>query len=145
MPVREVPHAVAGRLLLLILSVGMSTSPLAAKSRPAAGLDAGYLSALATVDRFLQAWQSNDVESGMVLLSGHAKETATSDGVERFFSDAGPSAYEVEPGKLLKRGHYEFPVVLVTASSKNIPPRRHFCSVVVVNTGDNDWVVDKLP
>ena len=120
-------------------------SPSAAKSRPATSLDAGYLPALATGDRFLQAWQSNDVESGIVLLSGHAKEMATSDGVERFFSDAGPSAYEVEPGKLLKRGHYEFPVVLITTASKNISPRRHFGSVVVVNTRENDWVVDKLP
>jgi hypothetical protein len=92
----------------------------------------------------LQAWQSADAESGMGLLTTHAKQSASTDGVERFFSDAGPSAYEITRGKLLKPGRYEFPVVLVLGGSK-AQPRRRFSSIVVVNTGHNDWAIDKLP
>jgi hypothetical protein len=46
-------------------------------------------------------------------------------------------------GKLLKPGRYEFPVVLVLGGAKH--PRRRFSSIVVVNTGNNGWAVDKLP
>ena len=81
----------------------------------------------------------------MVLLTTHAKESASTDVVERSFSDPGPSAYEIARGKLLKPGRYEFPVVLVIGSAKNPHTRRRFSSIVVVNTGDNDWAVDKLP
>jgi hypothetical protein len=79
----------------------------------------------------------------MVLLTGHAKEAATTDAVDKFFSSTPPSAYEIGRGKLLKRGRYEFPVVLVSVS-KNRGHRR-FTSIVIVDTGKNDWAVDKLP
>src|ERR1700733_2200256 len=77
-------------------------SPLTVEARPAPAMDAGYLSALAAADHFLQAWQAADVESGMVLLSGHAKEAAGTDVVEGFFSEHGASAYEIVRGKALK-------------------------------------------
>jgi hypothetical protein len=93
----------------------------------------------------LQAWQSGDVENGMVLLSTHAKDSATTDVVEKFFSNPEPSAYEINRGKLVRAGRYEFPIVLVTGSAKNAHPRRRFSSIIVVNTGNNDWAVDKLP
>lgn len=156
MPLREALYFVSRRLwgqhlvfslqlAALILCAALLPSPLAAKTRPASALDSGYVSALATADHFLQAWQSGDVENGMVLLSSHAKETATTDVVERFFSNPGPSAYEIERGKAVKRGRYEFPVVLVRVTAKNGRARRRFTSIVVVNTGNNDWAVDKLP
>jgi hypothetical protein len=90
----------------------------------------------------------------MILLTTHAKQSASTEGVERFFSDAGPSAYEISRGKLLKPGRYEFPVVLVLGGASlggaslggaSKAPRRRFSSIVVVNTGHNDWAVDKLP
>ncbi|MGA7928288.1 MAG: hypothetical protein WCA20_20140 [Candidatus Sulfotelmatobacter sp.] len=142
MPVREALHPVAVSLVLC-LSLPWLLSPLAAKTRPTPALEPGYVAALAAADHFLQAWQSGDVENGMVLLSSHAKETATSDAVEKFFSNPGPSAYEIGRGKLWKRGRYEFPVVLV-GNSKN-HARRRFCSIVMVDTGKNEWAVDKLP
>jgi hypothetical protein len=127
----------------LILYFTLLLSPLAAKTRAASGLDAGYVRALAAADHFLQAWQTGDIENGTALLSSHAKEVATTEGVEKFFSNPGPSAYEIVRGKLLKRGRYEFPVVLLSGAPKN--SRRRFSSIVLVNTGDNDWAVDKLP
>jgi hypothetical protein len=81
----------------------------------------------------------------MALLTGNAKDAANRDAVERFFSNPEPSGYEINRGKLVKRGRYEFPVVLVTVPSRNVQVRRRSFSVVVVNTGNNDWAVDKLP
>lgn len=131
---------IASLILCLVTS-----SALAGKTAPAAALDPDYVSALAAADRLLQAWQSADVENGMALLSSHAKQSAGSEAVDKFFSRAEASAYEIDRGKMMTRGRYEFPVVLVTSSSKNSHPRRRFSSIVVVNTGKNDWAVDKLP
>jgi hypothetical protein len=146
MRIREAPHPdfFCG-MLSLILCFSPLLSPLAAKTPPASAMDPGYVAALAAADHFLQAWQSGDVENGMVLLTSHAKEAATTDVVERFFSEAGASGYEIERGKLVKRGRYEFPVVLVSGGSKNARWRRRFSNIIVVNTGSNDWAVDKLP
>ncbi len=157
MPVREASHLVAPAsrrlsgtqlafprcwlsLTLCFLSLLQS---LAAKTKPTAGSDPGYVPALAAADRLLQAWQSGDAEGGMILLTTHAKQSATTEVVERFFADPGLSAYEIVHGKLLKPGRYEFPVVLVLGGAKH--PRRRYSSIVVVNTGNNDWAVDKLP
>jgi len=164
MPLRETMHHVAPypvapesrglsgrhpafpcRLPSLILWVSLLTSPLAGKTPPVAALGPGYAPALAAADHLLQAWQSGDVENGMVLLTSHAKEAATTDVVEQFFSNPAPSAYEIGRGKLVKRGQYEFPVVLVSGDSKKLHPRRRFSSIIVINTGNNDWAVDKLP
>jgi hypothetical protein len=131
------------RALFLILCVSLPLIPLAAKTRSAA-LDSSYIPALAAADHFLQAWQSGDVESGMSLLTSHAKEAATTDVVEKFFSSSDGTAYEIGHGKVLKRGRYEFPVVLV-GSTEKIRMHRRFSSIIVVNTGNNDWAVDKLP
>ena len=145
MSVRRVLHSAFSRQLpSLILCPLLLLSPLAAKTRSSA-LDPGYVPALAAADHFLQAWQSGDVESGTALLSSHAREAVTSEDVETFFSQPVPSAYEIERGKLLKRGRYEFPVVLVARTARGTRPRRHFSSIIVVNTGNNDWAVDKLP
>jgi hypothetical protein len=129
--------------LFLILCASSLPQGLGAKT-PAAP-DPGYVAALAAVNHLLQAWQSGDVESGMSLLTSHAKESATTDIVEQFFSNSGASAYEIGRGKPVKRRRYEFPVVLVTEDSKKLHARRRFSSIVVVNTGNNDWAVDKLP
>jgi hypothetical protein len=131
------------RLSFVILYVGILPSSLPAKTLPA--LDPGYVSALAAADHLLQAWQSGDVENGMALLSTHAKEAATTDVVEGFFSNPGNSAYEIGRGKLVKRGRYEFPVVLVVGASKSGRMRRRFSRIIIVNVGNNDWAVDKLP
>jgi hypothetical protein len=142
---RSLPLELTTLILCLSFSLSLLSSPLAAKTRP----DRGWTLATFLRSRppiiFLQAWQSGDVENGMALLTSHAKEKATTDVVEVFFSNSGGTAYEIDRGKLLKRGRYEFPVVLVSAASKSIRARRIFSSIVIVNTGNNDWAVDKLP
>jgi hypothetical protein len=122
---------------------------LEAKTPSARALEPGYAAALAAADRFLQAWQSGDVENGMALLSTHARESATTDAIEKFFSNVNPAAdhaaYEIGRGKLVKGGRYEFPVVFVSGASNNIRSRRRFSNLLMVDTGKNDWAVDKLP
>jgi hypothetical protein len=145
---RVAPASRRLRRLLLILGLSLLLSPLSAKTVPVktapAVLDSGYVPALAAADHFLQAWQSGDKENGIALLTSRAKVVVTTDGIDRFFSNSATSAYEIGRGKLLKRGRYEFPVVLVSIASGN-RTRRRFSSIVIVNTGNNDWAVDKLP
>jgi hypothetical protein len=141
----DVPCRFLPVILCLTLTLPLLAQPLAAKTRTASGLSPGYVAALAAADHFLQAWQSGDIENGMILLSSHAKAAATSEGIETFFSNPGPSGYEITRGKLVKHGRYEFPVVLVTFDLRNTHTRRRFSSIVVVNTGNNEWAVDKLP
>lgn len=134
------------RLIPVLLTWAMLMPSLPAKTRPAAGrvpLNADYVPALAAADRFLQAWHAGDTENGLALLTSHAKQEATADGIEKFFSNA-PAAYELGRGKLLKRGSYEFPLVLVSGTTQN-RARRRFCNLVIVNTANDDWAVDKLP
>jgi len=131
--------------LMVCLSLSLLPSASTARTRSEPGLNPEYVAALSAADRFLQAWQSNDTENGVALLTSGAKNVATTDGIDRFFSNPAPSAYEIGRGKLLKHGRYEFPVVLVLGASNRSRIRRRFSTVVMVNTGSNDWAVDKLP
>jgi hypothetical protein len=131
--------------LMVCMSLWLLPSASTAKPRTQAALNPEYVAALSAADRFLQAWQSNDTENGVALLTSGAKNVATTDGIDRFFSNPAPSAYEIGRGKLVKQGRYEFPVVLVLSASDRSRVRRRFSTVVMVNTGSNDWAVDKLP
>ena len=106
-------------------------------------LNSNYVPALAAADHFLQFWQAGDAENGIALLSSHAKTKVTADGLDHFFSSP-VSAYEIGRGKLLKDGRYEFPVAVVEPATNRRAWRRS-SNIIVVNTGDNDWAVDKLP
>ena len=139
------PIGSARRCLLLLVCISVLLLPASAKSRTSSDLDPGYVSALVAADHFLQAWQAGDAENGLALLTAHAKKTLSRDDLDRFFSNPEPSGYEVGRGKLTKGGRYEFPVVLVTGASKSPRMRRRFSTIVIVNAGNNDWAVDKLP
>jgi len=139
MPFRKIAGVVLAQLLLFTLAGNLN-----AKNPPVPALGADYLSALATADRLLQAWQAGDVESGMSLLSQHAKERAGAEAVQRFFSTSSPLAYEIGRGKPVKGGRYEFPVVLMEQNAAH-RVRRRFSSIVIAITGNADCAVDKLP
>src|ERR1700722_16769900 len=149
-PAFVTPHRRFSRVgfsCILVLCIACVSSPVVAKIKSVPALDDSYVPALAAADHFLQAWQSGDAENGMALLSSHAKEKATADVLDTFFSAdsaANNRAYEIGRGKMLKRGRYGFPVVLVGAG-RDAHARRRFSSLVLVNTGHNDWAVDRLP
>ena len=134
----------------LLLGLQSGTLVAAARSKPPkaakpAALDSDYVAALSAADRFLEAWRIDDLEIGMSLLTSQVKEKTSESEVEKFFSSPAPSAYEIDRGKLLHRGSYEFPVVLVGPPTGSGIVHRRLASMVVVKTGNNEWAVDKLP
>jgi len=142
------PRMLRRTSLFLILSMAL-LAPCRGESRDKASHSAnregpGYVLALGVADKFLQAWQAADVESGTVLLSTSARKHLTSDMLEQYFAGHENAAYEISRGKLVKRGEYEFPVALITSATKQ-GIRRRFSRILIVQAGNNDWVVDKLP
>lgn len=100
---------------------------------------------MATADHFLQAWQSADIENGMALLSERAKGNMSRDDLDNFFLSESAVAYEIDHGRALKRGRWEFPVLLIVAKRKDHRSRKRFSRIVIVDTGHKEWAVDKLP
>jgi hypothetical protein len=128
------PVRVVSGICFCFLLTTLSSSPLTAatKARPTkSATSVDYACALAAA------------ETGIVMLSGNAKNNTNRDDVDRLFASSAPAAYEIDHGKFLRRGRYEFPIVLLGASQKK--PQRRFSRIVVFNTGNNDWVIDKLP
>ncbi len=106
-------------------------------------LDPGYVFALAAANQFLHAWQTGDLEAGMVLLSDGVRHSQNADKLEQFFSNGKDRAFEITRGHG-HQGRYSFPVVLVTLRGSSHVTRR-FSEIILVETGKNDWVVDTLP
>jgi hypothetical protein len=129
----------AGGVCFLLVAISVVAWAEPSSTAP----DPDYPSALAAADHFLQAWQSNDIENGIALLTVHAKKNANKDELEAFFTSGEPAAYEINRGKRIRSGRYEFAIVLVTGKSQKL--HRKFSTIVIVNTGGNDWAVDKLP
>ena len=111
-------------------------------AKPTAPNDSGYVFALGTANRFLHAWQTGDLETGMILLSDHVRGSQNAESLEQLFSSGSDRAYEIGRGKG-HRGRYRFPVVLVTKQGSGL--HRTFSEIILVRTGKNDWAVDKLP
>jgi hypothetical protein len=106
-------------------------------------VDPLYGSALAAANRFLHAWQTEDHETGIMMLSDIARQSLSPDELQSFFSPGPDAAYEIARGKRVNSAAYAFPVVLFGASAA--PSRPHVCTVVVTRSGKNEWAVDKLP
>jgi hypothetical protein len=104
--------------------------------------EAGYVFALAAANHFLHAWQTGDLESGMVLLSNGLRQSQNADQMEQFFSSSTIHSFEITSGHG-HPGHYTFPIVLVTPRGSRIT--RKLSEITLIEAGKNDWVVDKLP
>jgi len=105
------------------------------------------VAALACANRFLTAWQTQDHETGILLLTDAAKHQISEDRLQAFFApgSAIQQGYEISRGKKLKPGRYTFPVALfeIGPDHKWVHPR--FTQIIVVNSSKDDWAVDKLP
>ncbi len=133
-------------LLFCLLVVNPSLSAKA-KSSASTAADSDYVSALAAANRFLYAWQTQDHETGLLMLTDAAKHQTSEDRLQEFFSP-GPGtqhAFEISQGKKLKAGRYTFPVALfgIREDQRWIHPR--FSQIIVIRTGKDDWAIDKLP
>jgi len=131
---------------LFLLTVFLTT-PVWAQShghpaKQAIPSDPGYVFALAAANPFLPARQTGDLENGLVLLSDSVRHSQNADKLEQLFSNATDRAFEITRGHG-HQGRYSFPVVLVTPRGSHVT--RRFSEIILVETGKNDWVVDKLP
>ena len=107
--------------------------------------DANYASALAVANRFLQAWQTQNPEDGLLLLTDAAKSRVSEEQIQDFFEHGSSAAYEIARGRTLGSGRYSFPVVLFGVAERGTSARPHFSHIVVIRATDNEWVVDRLP
>ena len=98
--------------------------------------------ALTAANHFLHAWQTGDLEDGTVLLSDGIRQSQNADKLEQFFSNATNRAFEITRGHG-HQGRYRFPLVLVTLRGSHVT--RRFSEVILIESGRDDWVVDKLP
>jgi hypothetical protein len=106
-------------------------------------LDPSYSAALAAANRFLHAWQTQDHEIGIMMLTDAARQRTTREKLQDFFSPAQSAAFEIQHGKRVNGGEYVFPVVLFGASEESVRPR--FSRLVMMRLDKGDWVVDRLP
>jgi hypothetical protein len=129
-------------LLTVVLATPVWARQHSDPAKQADPSDPGYVFALAAANHFLHAWQTADLENGMVLLSDSIRHSQNADKLEQFFSNGKDRAFEITRGHG-RPGRYRFLVVLVTSRGSHVT--RKFSEIVVVETGKNDWVVDKLP
>jgi hypothetical protein len=134
-------------LIFLVVYASIPSSQAHAVShkhppKPEAPLDPDYVFALGAADRFMHAWQTGDIEHGIVQLSDGLRRSQDSHKVEQFFLNAKDRSYEISRGHG-QTGRYSFPVVLVGTEGSQIS--RKPSELVVLETGKNDWVIDKLP
>jgi hypothetical protein len=146
------PHNGRVRTRLAILSAVLFFSlPVFAKKKstplpvpPRASTSREYVSALSAGNRFLQAWQAEDHEAGLLMLTDSAKRQSSAERLEKYFSpdSATERAYHIAHGNKLK-GRYGFPVRLFERSGGTL--RSRSSQMIVVQTGKDDWAVDRLP
>ena len=126
----------------------MST-PTAARNKHSSSLavpDRGYSSALAAANRFLQAWQNQDHETGLLMLTDAAKQSSSQERTDSFFSSGNDAAYEIARGRKLKGGRYAFPVTFfISDSESNRSGRTQKSQIIVVRAGKDEWAIDKVP
>ena len=138
-------HRMATAVLVLLLA---TASPGLAHRKSTGPTGPEYAVALATANRFLHAWQSNDLANGIALLSDGVRRAQNAGEFERFFSAGTDRAFEIHAGHG-NRGRYSFPVVLVTLTPVSGSTRRMLSmrsgEIRLVSAGKDDWVVDKLP
>jgi hypothetical protein len=140
---RDLTLRLAGSVLVLIL--GLASLPGVARDKAQSG-DPEYALALAAADRFLHAWQNNDVESAVLLLTDGARRHTSESGLRRLLAGSStPRGFEIARGRRLRPGRYAFPVVLVEGSADGHASRQRSCEMVIVRAGKDDWAVDKLP
>jgi len=135
------------RCIYLIALAVVATSPaVGAKkhSSPARPPDSGYVAALAVANRFLSAWQSNDQAAAMPLITTRAKQQSTEEGIDKLFDGPSSRAFEITRGRAPRQNRYQFSVVLLQTDDSG-HTRRRFADLTILNTGKNDWAVDKLP
>ena len=137
------------KVLAVITLASITTLPGSGRTHPLrhsqSNAEADYVSALATANHFLYAWQSHDEEAGLLLLTEAAKKRSSEEQIANFFTDSVLTTYEIGRGKKLKPGIYVFPLALYSANERENRCHPRYSQVSVVKTGKQDWGIDTLP
>ncbi|PYX09822.1 MAG: hypothetical protein DMG88_05075 [Acidobacteria bacterium] len=129
--------------LYAILLSSLVAAPLHARPRAFhRATDSNYISALAAANHFLHAWQNQDRETGIAMLTDTIKHQTSEDRLQSFFSSGSEAAYEIARGKRMKTGRYVFPITLFDPRTT---PRPRCSRIVIIRAGKDDWAVDQLP
>jgi hypothetical protein len=137
-------------IFLLLYPLGFAkkkNTPLPEPPHSATPTDSDYVSALSAANRFLQAWQTQDHEAGLLLLTDSAKKVTSEDQLEKMLSPetSTPRGFQIAHGKKLGSGRYTFPVTLYEVTASHKPLRIRNSQLIAVHTGKDDWAIDKLP
>jgi hypothetical protein len=111
-------------------------------------VDPDYVIALSAANHFLHAWQTNDQETGILMLTDRLKQKTSQDLLSVFFSSTSYArqSFEIGRGRKLGPGRYRFPVTLFQNSGKATKMMRPQSStLVVIRAGKDDWAIDRLP
>ena len=133
------------RTLVASLLVVIFAVPSSGKSKTTPPVDPDYVYALATANHFLHAWQTQDQETAILLLSDRLKQRTSESLLDALLSSnvSKPQSFEIGRGKKLAPGRYQFPIALFQAKTKWTHPQT--AALVVVKNGNNDWAIDRLP
>lgn len=133
------------RTFIVLLLLVTTTVPSWSKSKTAPPVDPDYIYALATANHFLHAWQTQDQETAILLLSDRLKQRTSESSLDALLSSnvSKPQSFEIGRGKKLAPGRYQFPIALFQAKAKWTHPQA--AALVVVKNGNNDWAIDRLP
>ena len=131
-------------ILVLLLSAWSATSwgRAARNTSRFHSEDPAYSFALATANRFLHAWQMEDHETGIIMLTDSARQQTSPELLQSFFSPGVQAAYEIAHGRRTNSGEYVFPIVLFGLSVKSHPQHS---TIVVTRVGKDDWAIGRLP
>ena len=144
--VKHLEWKILALIRTLIVAVLLMTFavPSSGKSKAAPPVDLDYVNALATANHFLQAWQMQDQETAVLLLSDRLKQRTRESSLDTLLTSnvSKPQSFEIGRGKKLAPGRYQFPVALFQAKAKWTHPQT--AALVVMKSG-NDWTIDKLP
>jgi len=109
-------------------------------------VDPDYVYALATANHFLHAWQTQDQETAVLLLSDRLKQSTPDAALEIHLNPRTKlQSFEIGRGKKLAPGRYQFPVSLFPTPPNARWMHPQTTELVVVKAGKTDWAIDKLP
>jgi hypothetical protein len=132
--------------IFLVLGLLLAQAPARTRTSVPAIYDPDYSSALAAANHFLHAWQSEDHETSVIMLTDTAKQQTSEEGLREFLSGGSKTAFEIGHGSKLKSGRYVFPItVFALEPDLRRPCHPHYTRIIVTRTGKDDWGIDKLP
>ena len=139
-----------GCLLAMVIFAANPAPAQKAKSHARNVINQDYVLALSAADQFLNAWATRNQDDGMALLSPRLKNKFPEDYFRYYLSGlSNPhhQAFEVGQGKRLTSGKFSFPVMMYLHYTGQKETNEHpkSLTIVMVQAGPENWLVDALP